>query len=78
VAWNMVIYLLVNRMGIQQLDHLIKTLMFKFDILCIEKSMQYRTGIISIEILLNIHLILNLSDTLVRYLFILNDLCQLL
>jgi len=79
VACNMVICWLANRMGIQQPDHLIKTLVFKFVVDCIENSIQHSTGIVWIENPVTIlHLLLNLPGTFVCVLFILNDLFQLL
>jgi len=78
VAWNTVIYWLAHRMGIQQPDCLIKTLMLKFVVDCVENSAQDSIGIIWIEGRLAIHLLLNLSWTLFGPLFILNDLFQLL
>jgi hypothetical protein len=65
-------------MGIQQPDHLIKTLVLKFVVDCVENSAQDCTGIIWIEDPLAIHLLLKLFSTFVGLLFVLNDLFQLL
>jgi len=78
VAWNTVICWLTNRMSIQQPDHLLITLLIKVIVDCVENSIQYWTGIFWIEVLLAIHLLLDLSCTMVGLLFVLNDLFQLL
>jgi len=38
LAWNMVIYWLTNRMGIQHPDRLLETVVFKFIVDCVENS----------------------------------------
>jgi len=78
LACSAVICWWANRLGIQQPDRIIKKCMFKFFVDCVENSIQYWTGIIWIEVLLTIHLLLNLSCSLVRLLYVLNDLSQLL
>jgi len=71
-------YWVKNRMSIQQPDRLLKTLRFKLVVDFVENSIQYWTGIFWIAVLLTIHLLLNLSCTLVRLLLVLNDLILLL
>jgi hypothetical protein len=79
VACNMIICWVANKIDLQHPHCLIKTLMFKFIVECVENSAQYWNGIMWIENLLAIlHLLLNLSCTLVCLLFTLNDLFQLL
>jgi hypothetical protein len=75
----MVNWRLANRMGIQQPDHLIKTLVFKFVVACVENSAQYWTGICWIEELLAIlHLLLDLCCTMDGIHLVLNYFSQLL
>jgi len=79
VARNMDICWLANRMGIQQPDCRIKSLVLKFLVDHNEISIDYWTRIFWIEDLLTIlHWLLNLPWTFVCVLFILNDLFQLL
>jgi len=79
VVRDLVCFRLANRMGIQQPDHLIKTLIFKFIVDCIENTIEYWTAITWIEDLLTIlHLLLNYPCAFVCFHFILNDLIQLL
>jgi len=65
---------LANRMGIQQPDCVCKWLMFISVADCIANSAQYWNGITWIEHLLAIHLLLNISWTLIGFLFLFNDL----
>jgi len=79
LASNTGICWLANRMGIQQPDSLIKTLVFKYIVNCIESSIPYLTCIFWIKDILTIlHLLLNLTCTIVYVLFVLNHLFQLL
>jgi len=78
-ARDSVSYRLVNQMGIKQPDCRIKTLVFKFVVDYIENSIQYWSAIIWIKDFLTIlQLLLNIPWTIVCFLFILNDLFQLL
>jgi hypothetical protein len=78
IANNSVSMWLANLRGIQQADYLIQTIVLKVAIGCIQNSIYYGTGIICVvDILIILHLLLNLHCTFVCFLLVCNGLVQL-